>query len=179
MTWAGLVTSAAAPCRAPRAAPGTVAGLAEPRSPAQLLSGILPCLAWVLAGGEKQRNWSSSSAAPHPALSWACSETSPGTRAGRRTPALQRDGYGGAGGSSDLAWESGLALAARIPSTQPCPLGILQGGCMEQRKGLCNLDLQFPICKAPAFSAMGNAMAKRSVQPSADAILHSSPTLES
>ena len=49
---------------------------------AQRPSGILPCLAQVLAGGGKPRNWSPSSMAPHPAVSGACSKTSLGTRPG-------------------------------------------------------------------------------------------------
>ena len=79
--------------------------------------------------------------ASHPALSWACSKTSLGTRAVRQAPALRRGGYGGAGGSSDLAWASGLELATRItpPSSQAWPLGYSKG------ERLCDLDLGFPL----------------------------------
>lgn len=136
----------ASPRLAPRAAPATKAGWARLLSLAQ-------CPAQGARrrgrGGWKPRNWSSSSAAPHPALSWARSETSLSTWAVRRAPALGRGGYGGAGGSPDLAWASGLALAARIlsPSRQPCPLRVLDVGRMGQGEGLCDLDLGFPIWK--------------------------------
>ena len=95
---------------------------------AQRPSGILPCLAQVLAGGGKPRNWSPSSMAPHPAVSGACSKTSLGTRQqdGRQPSGSVATGV--AGDSSDLAWASGLALAARkpTPSTHPWPQ-VLQG----------------------------------------------------
>lgn len=83
---------------------------------AQCLSGILPCLAQVLAGGGKPRNWSPSSMAPHPAVSGACSKTSLGTRQQDGCQPSGRVATGVAGDSSDLAWASGLALAARKPS---------------------------------------------------------------
>ena len=89
---------------------------------AQRPSGILPCLAQVLAGGGKPRNWSPSSMAPHPAVSGACSKTSLGTRQqdGRQPSGSVATGV--AGDSSDLAWASGLALAARKPTpTNPQP----------------------------------------------------------
>lgn len=82
--------------------------------PCSTLSGILSSPAQVLAGGEKQRNWSSSS--------WPHTQPSAGPALRQvlarswRQPALWRGGCGGAGGSSDLVWLSGLALAASISS---------------------------------------------------------------
>lgn len=79
-------------------------------------------------------------------------------------PALWRGAYGGAGGSSDLAWALGLALAARTltTSTQVWPLQVLQMGRMGQAKGSANLTSGFP-----------------SVKPSMDAALYPSPAQES
>lgn len=130
------------------------------------------------AGGEKPRNWSSSSAAPHPALSWARSETSPSTWAVRRAPALGRGGYGGAGGSSDPAWASGLALAAGIlpPSTQPCPLRVLDTGGTGQGKGLWILT-SFPIWKAQHLVPWERLL-WRGFQAGMDAAPHPGPALE-
>lgn len=91
---------------------------------AQRPSGILPCLAQVLAGGGKPRNWSPSSMAPHPAVSGACSKTSLSTRQQDRRQPSGRVAMGVAGDSSDLAWALGLALAARkhpLPQHIPGP----------------------------------------------------------
>lgn len=102
------------------------------RRPCSLPGEISPCLArlgsgrWGAAG-----DWPSSPAAPHPALSWACSEASPGTWAARQAPAPQRVGLGGWGqhwpGMGTMAGIGPPGLPASSngpgPSEQPCSVG--------------------------------------------------------